>query len=375
MIHKKKIFFWSPLLSHVGTIKAAEKSALSLKKYLHHEIFLINVFGEFDHLKHDKHFIILNIFNFRKWPKTGFLSKLVIYTFTILSIFKLINYYRKYKPDVIISNLVGYLPNALKYFFPNLVVINSIQGLPKFNLVRKILWNIFYIKADHILTMTEKTKKNILENIKFKNNISKIDNPVINKKIRELSFKKIDIQDNKFFDVITFCAVGRLTRQKNFKEIIEAVNLIPIKFHSKFKVIIIGKGEEYDKLNKLIKLYNLKNVFLVGFKKNPFSYIKNSNYFISSSLWEEPGHAILEAGYLNKLIISSNCPNGPEEILINNFNSIKYEVNNYKSLANIIQNILDNKVNNQSFIKLNMKKIVKNYTMFRFSKKIQQKIN
>ena len=269
MIHKKKIFFWSPLLSHVGTIKAAEKSALSLKKYLHHEIFLINVFGEFDHLKHDKHFIILNIFNFRKWPKTGFLSKLVIYTFTILSIFKLINYYRKYKPDVIISNLVGYLPNALKYFFPNLVVINSIQGLPKFNLVRKILWNIFYIKADHILTMTEKTKRNIFENKKFKNNISKIDNPVINKKIRELSFKKIDIQDNKFFDVITFCAVGRLTRQKNFKEIIEAVNLIPIKFHSKFR-IIIGKGEEYDKLNKLIKLYNLKNVFLVGFKKTLF---------------------------------------------------------------------------------------------------------
>ena len=375
MSHKKKIFFWSPLLSHVGTIKAAEKSALSLKKYLHHEIFLINVFGEFDHLKHDKDFIILNIFKFRKWPKTGLLSKFVIYTFTIFSIFKLINYYRKYRPDVIISNLVGYLPNTLKYFFPKLVVINSIQGLPKFNLVRKILWNIFYTNADHILTMTEKTKRNILENIKFKNNILKIENPVINKKIRELSYKKIDIQDNKFFDVITFCAVGRLTRQKNFNEIIEAVNLIPIKFHSKFKVIIIGKGEEYDKLDKLIRLYNLKNVFLLGFKKNPFSYIKNSDYFISSSLWEEPGHAILEAGYLNKLIISSNCPNGPEEILIDNFNSIKYEVNNYKNLANIIQNILSNKLNNQSFVKLNMKKIVKNYTMFRFSKKIQQIIN
>ncbi len=375
MSHKKKIFFWSPLLSHVGTIKAVEKSALSLTKYLHHEIFLINVFGEFDHLKGDKNFIILNIFKFRKWPKTGFLSKLVIYTFTIFSIFKLINYYRKYRPDVIISNLVGYLPNTLKYFFPKLVVINSIQGLPKFNLVRKILWNIFYTNADHILTMTEKTKRNILENIKFKNNILKIENPVINKKIRELSYKKIDIQDNKFFDVITFCAVGRLTRQKNFNEIIEAVNLIPIKFHSKFKVIIIGKGEEYDKLDKLIRLYNLKNVFLLGFKKNPFSYIKNSDYFISSSLWEEPGHAILEAGYLNKLIISSNCPNGPEEILIDNFNSIKYELNNYKNLANIIQNILSNKLNNQSFVKLNMKKIVKNYTMFRFSKKIQRILN
>ena len=145
--------------------------------------------------------------------------------------------------------------------------------------------------------------------------------------------------------------------------------------HSNFKVIIIGKGENFNKLNKLIKLYKLKNIFLLGFKKNPYPYIKNSNYFISSSLWEEPGHAILEAGYLNKLIISSNCPNGPEEILINNFNSIKYNINDYKNLAEIIQNILQDKIKNEDLMKLNMKKIVKNYTMFRFSKKIQKIIN
>ena len=50
-----------------------------------------------------------------------------------------------------------------------------------------------------------------------------------------------------------------------------------------------------------------------------------------------------EAGYLNKLVISSDCPNGPKEILKDGFNSIKYKLNSYESLAIIIQNLLDKK--------------------------------
>ncbi|WP_435149215.1 glycosyltransferase [Candidatus Pelagibacter bacterium nBUS_32] len=372
MQNKKKIFFWSPLLSHVGTINAVEKSAYALKKYLNYDVYLINVFGEFDHLQRNNNFNILNIFSLRNWPKTGLKSKFIIYLFTIFSIFKLNYYYKKYKPDLIISNLVGYLPNTLKFFYPELNIANSIQGLPKFNLIRKIIWNIFYSKADYIFTMTEITKKNILENINYKKKILKIDNPIISRRLRKLSMENIDDnEERKIFNKTTFCSVGRLTKQKNFIEIVKAVNDIPREFHSKFNVIIVGSGEDYKKIKKLIEKYKLINIFLLGFKKNPYLYIKNSDYFISSSLWEEPGHALLEAGYLNKLIISSNCPNGPRELLINNLNSIKYDLNNYKDLSQIINKILNNKIKNQFQLKLNMKKIVKNYTMFRFSKKLQ----
>ncbi len=161
MFNKKKIFFWSPMLSHVGTINAVEKSAESLRKYLNYEIYLINVFGEFDYLKNTKKYTVLDIFSFRKWPKTGFFSKVIIYSFTLLSLLNLIKFYKKYSPDLIFCNLVGYLPNVLKYFSPKLIVVNSIQGLPKFNFFRKILWSFFYTKADYIFTMTEATKKNI----------------------------------------------------------------------------------------------------------------------------------------------------------------------------------------------------------------------
>ena len=82
-----------------------------------------------------------------------------------------------------------------------------------------------------------------------------------------------------------------------------------------------------------------------------------------------------EAGYLNKVVISSDCPNGPKEILKDRFNSIKYKLNSHESLAIIIQNILDKKIKNNFEIKLNMKKIVKNYTMLQFSKKFNRIIN
>lgn len=371
MLNKKKIFFWSPMLSHVGTINAVEKSAESLKKYLNYEIYLINVFGEFDYLKNSKKYIILDIFSFRNWPKTGFFSKIIIYIFTLLSVLNLIKFYKKYSPDLIFCNLVGYLPNVLKYFSSKLIVVNSIQGLPKFNFFRKILWNFFYTKADYIFTMTEATKKNILDNINYKNKILKVDNPIISKKIRNLSHKLIESNDKKMFKGITFCSVGRLTRQKNFLEILKAVNIVPREQHLKFRVIIIGDGEDFNKLSDYSKKNNLQNIFLIGFKTNPYKYIKNSNYFISSSLWEEPGHAILEAGYLNKLIISSDCPNGPKELLKDNLNSIKYHSGDYHRLAEIIQSILRGDIKNEFTLKLNMKKMIQNYTMIKFASKIK----
>ena len=104
-------------------------------------------------------------------------------------------------------------------------------------------------------------------------------------------------------------------------------------------------------------------------------FIENSNYFISSSLWEEPGHAIFEAGYLNKLIISSDCPNGPREILINNFNSIKYKSGDHIKLSEIIKSLIEDKIKDQDELRLNMKKLLKNYTMLMFAKKFKQILN
>ena len=67
----------------------------------------------------------------------------------------------------------------------------------------------------------------------------------------------------------------------------------------------------------IINNLNLKDyVYLIGFKENVFKYFKNAECFILSSLWEDPGWVIIEAIASNTIVLSSDCPSGPKEILI-----------------------------------------------------------
>ena len=52
--------------------------------------------------------------------------------------------------------------------------------------------------------------------------------------------------------------------------------------------------------------------------------------FYFTSLWEDPGFVIVEAALSNIPIISSNCPNGPREIIEKN--GYLFQNNNLESL-------------------------------------------
>ena len=118
----------------------------------------------------------------------------------------------------------------------------------------------------------------------------------------ELNLKKNDY----------FLSIGRLTKQKNFIFLIKCFAKI-IKDHSNIKLVIIGTGEEKNKINSYIKANNLeRNIILLGFQKNVYKFLKNCKAFILSSLWEDPGFVLIEAMANNCVVLSSNCPNGPK---------------------------------------------------------------
>ena len=57
--------------------------------------------------------------------------------------------------------------------------------------------------------------------------------------------------------------------------------------------------------------------------------------FILPSLWEDPGFVLVEAGYMNLTILSSDCPNGPKELLNNKKKGFLFKTN---SLEDFIEN-------------------------------------
>ena len=84
---------------------------------------------------------------------------------------------------------------------------------------------------------------------------------------------------------------------------------------------------------------------------NPYPYILKSDLFILSSKYEGLPNVLLEAAVLKKFIISTDCPTGPKEILLNGKGGYLFNVGDYKKLSKLIliflknRNHLKNKIN------------------------------
>ena len=75
----------------------------------------------------------------------------------------------------------------------------------------------------------------------------------------------------------------------------------------------------------------------MGYKPNPFNYIKQADIFILTSIFEGSPNVLIEALFLNKYVISTDCPTGPKEILGNGKYGTLIKIGNYSQLAREIE--------------------------------------
>lgn len=134
--------------------------------------------------------------------------------------------------------------------------------------------------------------------------------------------------------------IGRLDFEKGFDLLIDAIYLLK-KDGIDEKLYIIGDGKERENLEKQIKKLNLENnVFLLGFKTNPYTWLKNSKLYILPSRGEGLPTVLIEALACQKAIISTNCLCGPSEILDNGKYGLLVEVENPSALKEGIKKFL-----------------------------------
>ena len=170
-------------------------------------------------------------------------------------------------------------------------------------------------------------------------------------------------------------SIGRLTRQKNYILLLRLIKNLH-KFDINRKFVIIGEGEERLKLLKYIKENNLENfVKLIGYKKNIFPYLRDCEALISSSLWEDPGFTIVEAGYCGIPIISSNCPNGPKEILMNGKGGYLFKSNSIEEFQKSLEAFLNDDKESINKKRILTKKISKQFTIFNHYQNLLKSIN
>jgi len=375
---KKKVIYWSPCLNPVGTIKSTINSAVSLSKYSKdYEVIIINACGEWDkYLDYfkDNHVKIINFkYKFFKYlPKRGYIqsrfSYIVIFLLCFLPLIKLIKFN---KPDFFIAHLVTSLPlMVMNLFKTDTKFILRISGMPRLNLIRKSFWKIISTKL-YMVTSPSIELMNKLININLfdQNKISFLPDAIIDIE-QFISKKNSEIYNLKKFEKKRLIfAAGRLTKQKNFSYLIDEFSTF-LKNNDKFILLILGDGEERNKLEKqIIKKKLQTNIYLIGHVENVFKYFKNGEAFILSSLWEEVGFVMVEAALTNLFIISSNCPNGPTEFLSEGRHGILFESNKRNDLSNSLIKYASLKDIKKH--KLEIKKNTKKYTKYRHFLKLK----
>ena len=273
----KKIFYWSPHLSNVATIKNVINSAKSLNKYNKNSlnVSIIDVVGEWS--KHKKKFGSLKInhiempgFKLVKFlPIEGFFkSRLVFFLIFFLKYKSLKKIIKNEKPDYFIIHLISFLPLSLLIFskFETKFILR-ISGLPKLTLVRKLFWKIISKKIYMVTCPSVKTKQDLLTTGIFpEKNLKVLYDPIIEvKKINKYLKKK---EKTGLINKKYLLNIGRLTKQKNQILLIKAFSQILLE-HKDLNLIIVGEGEERSNLENYIKLNNLvNNVFLIGHVEN-----------------------------------------------------------------------------------------------------------
>lgn len=127
----------------------------------------------------------------------------------------------------------------------------------------------------------------------------------------------------------TIMYAGRLDKTKRVYESIKVLEPI-LKKHRDWEYLILGDGEDRNKIEQFIKKNNLYNVKVVGKVKNVHEYLQKSKICILYSLFEGLPTILLEAAEYRIPIVAFCGAGGTEDIIINNKNG--FLVNNDKEL-------------------------------------------
>lgn len=200
-----------------------------------------------------------------------------------------------------------------------------------------------YENSNKIVCVSDQIKKSFIKRHPYyQNKVIVIKNLIDTEKIKVKSLeskKEINVGIKEYNKIVS---VGRLSIEKGHNILLEAINNL-VKKGIKVQVDILGIGNKYGEYSNYIQENKLENnINLLGFKKNPYPYIKDADIFILPSYVEGYPLVLCEAMVLGKCIISSNTLGG-EEILENGKYGLLFEKGQAKDLEKVILKVLGNK--------------------------------
>ena len=210
-------------------------------------------------------------------------------------------------------------------------------------------------RADRIVAQSSNTRDNT---IKYYNPVKEVEiiplafhPPVIVKSSRE----KLGLDKDSFY----FITIGRLVKRKSIETILQALSGISNK---KIKLLVVGDGPEMEFLQSMAASLNLtERVTFPGYiaDEEKYSFLKNADAFILTSLHEGFGIVFMEAMFTGLPIVCTNH-GGQVDFLTDKENALLIDVGDVESCRKSMLKIYkDSSLYN--LMSKNNKKKVKNF--------------
>ncbi len=150
--------------------------------------------------------------------------------------------------------------------------------------------------------------------------------------------KKIDIRSKYKINrnIVIVTSLCRLETQKNIFEILEISKLCRENIF-----LILGTGSLRRDLKRKLFEENITNVIMPGNVNNPIQHLRESDIFLSTSLYEGHPISVLEAMSVGLPIIVSDVT-GNSETIINGESGYLYEIGNTLAASNHIHRLTNN---------------------------------
>ncbi|KRL86496.1 group 1 glycosyl transferase [Lacticaseibacillus pantheris DSM 15945 = JCM 12539 = NBRC 106106] len=134
--------------------------------------------------------------------------------------------------------------------------------------------------------------------------------------------------------------VGRIVwaGQKNLKLLLSAL----VEFKADWRLEIFGTGQQsdIDTLKSFVSGHELEDkVFVRGWSDSPFEHALPADYLILTSKYEGFPMVLIEAAGLGLPLISSDCPTGPDDIVVDD-NGFLFTNDSQQDLVETLGNAL-----------------------------------
>lgn len=179
----------------------------------------------------------------------------------------------------------------------------SIQGM-----------RVLYPLADCVVANSEGTAKSMnAAGIALKREPVVVYNPVVTAKSSLLRTSEPLPFVLKDANARIICAIGRLTPQKGFDQLLLAFARMP---HRDAELVILGEGALRKPLEEQARQLGISDrVHMPGFVDNPAQVLAKASLFVLSSRWEGFGNVLVEALAVGVPVVSTDCPGAPRALL------------------------------------------------------------